>query len=317
MAGFTRILHWLKGPAGHPAESPVASEPDPTPQETGTPAQMPPSGVFSIPNYQLIRCIGKGAYGDVWIARNELGVCCAVKIVERKTFPDRSPFEREYRGILHYTPLSRTHHGLVQILHIGRDNDAGYFHYVMELADCQRNGRQIDPAAYLPRSLASDLDQRGRLTPREGLLLAFELTEALCYLHSRQLIHRDIKPSNIIYVNGMAKLADVGLVVHVAEARNDSKNLGTEGFVPPEGPGTPSADVYSLGKVLSEAVLGYTAAPPSGVGLSLGEIGEEWQPFREVILKAANEDQNLRHQSVAELQAELMQLSDLLERTQQ
>jgi serine/threonine protein kinase len=165
---------------------------------------------------------------------NELGVWYAVKIVERKTFSDRSPFEREYRGILHYTPLSRTHYGLVQILHVGRENDAGFFYYVMELADCQQHGRQINPDTYRPRTLASDLDQRGRLTPPEGLQLALELSEALCYLHSRQLIHRDVKPSNIIFVNGIAKLADVGLVVHVAEAKQDPKNLGTEGFVPPK-----------------------------------------------------------------------------------
>jgi eukaryotic-like serine/threonine-protein kinase len=274
--------------------------------------QRGPEGAPQIPNYQLFRRVGKGAYGDVWLAQNELGAWYAVKIVERATFTDRTPFEREYRGILHYTPLSRTHHGLVQILHIGRENDAGYFYYVMDLADCQHNARQIDPECYEPRSLASDLDRRGRLTPPEGFQLALELSEALCYLHSRQLIHRDVKPSNIIFVNGIAKLADVGLVVHVAEAKQDSKNLGTEGFVPPEGPGTPSADVYSLGKVLCEAVLGYTAAASDNAPLSLGDIGEEWQPFREVILKAANDDYTLRHQSMAELQADLVQLSDSL-----
>jgi hypothetical protein len=64
--------------------------------------------------------------------------------------------------------------------------------------------------------------------------------------------------------------------------------------------------------VLSEAVLGYTTPTPSGSGLSLGEIGEEWQPFRDVILKAAHDDHNLRHQSMAELQADLMRLNDFL-----
>lgn len=309
MAALARILDWLKGPTGHSSGVSIDAEEPPSGEGSSVAPAAPNAGLL-IPNYQLVRCIGKGAYGDVWLAFNELGVWYAVKIVERKTFSDRSPFEREYRGILHYTPLSRTHHGLVQILHVGRENSAGYFYYVMELADCQRHGRQIDPEHYLPRTLASDLDQRGRLTPPEGLQLALELSESLCYLHSRQLIHRDVKPSNIIFVNRIAKLADVGLVVHVAEAKRDPKNLGTEGFVPPEGPGTPLADVYSLGKVLSEAVLGYTTpAPPAG-GLSLGEIGEEWGPFREVILKAAHDDHTQRHQSMAEFQADLMQVSD-------
>jgi len=311
MAGLTRILDWLRRSAEtHDPEAIASSSAltDPLPESGATRNE---SG-FLIPNYQLIRCVGKGAYGDVWLARNELGAWYAVKIVERKTFTDRTPFEREYRGILHYTPLSRTHHGLVQILHIGRDNDAGYFYYAMDLADCQERGRQIDPEIYRPRTLASDLDRLGRLTPPAGLSLALELSEALCYLHSRQLIHRDVKPSNIVFVNGIAKLADVGLVVHVAEAKHDSKNLGTEGFVPPEGPGTPSADVYSLGRVLCEAVLGYAAAAAGTAPLSLGDIEPEWQPFREVILKAANDDHVRRHQSMAELQADLVGLSDSL-----
>jgi len=62
-------------------------------------------------------------------------------------------------------------------------------------------------------------------------------------------------------------------------------------------------------------VLGYTTAAPPSAELSLGEIDEEWRPFREVILKAANEDHQLRHQSVGELQAELMHLSDFLQRS--
>jgi NADPH:quinone reductase-like Zn-dependent oxidoreductase len=61
----------------------------------------------------------------------------------------------------------------------------------------------------------------------------------------------------------------------------------------------------------------HTTAAPSSAELSLGEIDEEWRPFREVILKAANEDHQQRHQSVDELQAELMLLSDLLERSAQ
>src|ERR1019366_3971741 len=67
------------------------------------------------------------------------------------------------------------------------------------------------------------------------------------------LVHRDIKPSNIIFVNGVPKLADIGLVAEVNEARSF---VGTEGFIPPEGPGTEQADVYGLGKVLYEASTG-------------------------------------------------------------
>src|SRR5260221_1402312 len=228
----------------------------------------PPTEASVIAGHQLLQFIGKGAYGEVWLARDEIGVYHAVKIIQRSTFPDKSPFEREYRGILHYTPLSRTHQSLVHILNVGRDRDAGFFYYVMELADCARHGRQIVPASYCARTLAHEMDTRGCLPVRECIQIGIDLAEGLRYLHGKQLIHRDIKPANIIFVNGIPKLADVGLVTHVAEARRDPKHLGTEGFIPPEGPGTTPADIYSLGRVLREASFGRadgnggTPAPP-------------------------------------------------------
>ena len=120
-----------------------------------------------IAGHELLRLIGQGAYGEVWLGRDELGVFHGVKIIYKRTFADRSPFEREYRGILQYTPISRTHHGLVPILHVGRENEAGYFYYVMELADCVYCGRAIDPSVYCARTLAHELDTRVRLTARE------------------------------------------------------------------------------------------------------------------------------------------------------
>lgn len=270
------------------------------------------SGAVQIPNYTLLSRIGHGAYGEVWLARGEIGTYHAVKLVHKHSFGDVSPFEREYRGILQYTPISRTHHGLVPILHVGRNNTAGYFYYVMELADCVRHGRQVVPDDYLARTLAHELDGRGRLPVRECLELGIELCEALRYLHSRQLIHRDIKPANIIYVNGMAKLADVGLVTHVAEARRDPKHLGTEGFTPPEGPGTPIADVYSLGKVLCEVAVG--PAGLQGMPVSLEGIEEpersQLTEALEVFFRVCHEDQALRLPNVEAVQLELVRLQE-------
>src|SRR5205823_14106789 len=65
------------------------------------------------------------------------------------------------------------------------------------------------------------------------------------------LIHRGIKPSNVICVTGEPKLADIGLV---ADANGTGSFVGTAGYIPPEGPGSPAADVYSLGKVLGEVL---------------------------------------------------------------
>jgi len=93
----------------------------------------------SVPDHELLRCIGRGAYGAVWLARNVMGTYRAVKIVHRHTFEDDKPFEREFEGIRKYEPISRSHEGLVQVLHVGRNDQVGCFYYVMELADATQS----------------------------------------------------------------------------------------------------------------------------------------------------------------------------------
>src|SRR5438552_16330465 len=95
---------------------------------------------------------------------------------------------------------------------------------------------------YTPRTLKLDLTRRGRLPFDECLDLALALTTALEHLHQNGLMHRDIKPANIIFVNGQPKLADIGLVVGIDATKSF---VGTEGYIPPEGPTTPQADIYS------------------------------------------------------------------------
>jgi serine/threonine protein kinase len=89
----------------------------------------------SIPDHELLYQIGTGAYGEVWLARNALGTLRAAKIVYRAQFNEDRPYDREFNGILKYEPVSRTHAGLIQVLHVGRNDRAGCFYYVMELAD--------------------------------------------------------------------------------------------------------------------------------------------------------------------------------------
>ena len=89
----------------------------------------------AVPDHTLLHRIGRGAYGEVWLARNALGTLRAVKVVYRAHFEDEHPYEREFNGILKYEPISRTHEGLVQVLHVGRNDAAGCFYYVMEVAD--------------------------------------------------------------------------------------------------------------------------------------------------------------------------------------
>src|ERR1044071_2259778 len=89
----------------------------------------------AVPDHELIRCIGRGSYGEVWLARNVMGYYRAVKIVYRSTFEHERPFEREYDGIRRFEPVSRTHPSQLAVLHVGRSPANHYFYYVMELAD--------------------------------------------------------------------------------------------------------------------------------------------------------------------------------------
>ena len=124
----------------------------------------------------------------------------------------------------------------------------------MELGDAATPGWELNPANYHPLDLAALCSaNHGRLPARECARIGAQLCDALHFLHSQDLAHRDIKPRNIIFVNGIPKLADIGLVTHVEAPLSF---VGTEGFVPPEGPGTPQADIYSLGKVLYEMSTG-------------------------------------------------------------
>src|SRR5688500_17674380 len=88
-----------------------------------------------IPDHVLLRPIGRGAYGEVWLARNVMGAPRAVKIIWRGQFESDRPYEREFAGIQRYEPVSRSADGLVHVLHVGRNDAEGYFYYVMELAD--------------------------------------------------------------------------------------------------------------------------------------------------------------------------------------
>ena len=149
----------------------------PSPWPTASPAVEP----SAIPDHELLCLIGRGAYGEVWMARNAIGTLRAAKIVYRQSFQRAEHFEREFKGLLKFEPISRSHDGLVDILQIGRRDDAGYFFYVMELADAARSDPHANvslktephpaaklvpppsPEAYTARTLRSELHQRGSL----------------------------------------------------------------------------------------------------------------------------------------------------------
>lgn len=255
-----------------------------------------------VPDHEIIRIIGKGAYGEVWLGRSLTGAYRAVKVVWREDFADDALFAQEFEGILNYEPIARDIIGLVHILHVGKHGgDNPYYYYVMELADDAYTGIHLDPDGYTPRTLQSDIRLYGkRAMPLDYVLeVGCQLSRALEALHAEGLTHRDVKPANIIFVNGRAKLADAGLV----STGNRRAFVGTEGYIPPEGPGSPRADVYALAKVLYEMVTGmdrlhFPALPDD---LPEGTSHRRWIQFNRLICRAA--EPNLGKGSITTAQA--------------
>jgi WD40 repeat protein len=247
-----------------------------------------------------------------------MGAPRAVKVVWRRQFDSERPYEREFAGIQRYEPVSRSADGLVHVLHVGRNDAEGYFYYVMELADAVDPSLETSaspgatsapadvtpPGAYQPRTLRSDLRRLGRLPVADCVRFALDVVSGLAQLHRQGLVHRDVKPGNIIYVHGRAKLADIGLVSARGEGRTF---VGTEGYIPPEGPGSPSADLYALGIALYEASTGFPPErfPDVPTEWLADQAGDDALEFHEVILKACEGERERRYQSAEAMQADL------------
>src|SRR6266498_3234920 len=119
---------------------------DPAPTPSSDNRSVPPESSTPpcVPDYGLLRCIGRGSYCEVLLARHAAGMFRAVKVVYRKTFEHDRPFERELSGIQKFEPISRSHPSQVSILQVGRNEQAGYFYYVMELADDAAENPKIE-----------------------------------------------------------------------------------------------------------------------------------------------------------------------------
>jgi len=179
----------------------------------------------------LLRVIGRGAYGEIWMARTVTGAFRAVKVVYRSTFESERAFLREFEGCQRSSPF------LARMPALSTSCTSDVLPSISITAWSWRTiiGRAQDRYWQLrTATLKTDLSRHKRLSADESIQLGLSLTEALEALHKRGLTHRDIKPSNIIFSESMPKLADIGLVA----ASGQRSFVGTEGYIPPEGPGT-------------------------------------------------------------------------------
>jgi serine/threonine-protein kinase len=209
-------------------------------------------------NYLLVRKLGGGGMGDVFLARHRLlKRPCAVKLIRTERAGDATFAARFEREVAATTRLN--HPCAVQVYDYGRTAD-GHFYYVMEYL----------PGLTLDEVVAAD----GPLPPGRAVHILRQVCGALRAAHLLGLVHRDIKPGNIMACRfedraDVVKLLDFGLVFDAESAEDQRLTqvggiLGTPAYMSPEQargePGLePASDLYSLGAV---AYFLLTGRPP-------------------------------------------------------
>ena len=262
------------------------------------PSPEPPAG------YSLVREIGSGGFGSVWLARSQTGLWRAVKVVASASPDDRDMFRRELAGITRFQAATLGQPTQLAILHVEVDDSQGLLRYVMELADDASGEAAFDPESYVPLTLKELRHRRGRLPVAEVARIGVHVARGLAFLHSKGLLHRDVKPSNVIMVGGVPKLSDLGLVTSSETAVTQ---VGTQGYVAPEGPGTPAADLYSLGLVLYELATDQSPGnfPCLPTQAASWHDAADFASLNDILLRACSRDPALRHASASDLADDL------------
>lgn len=256
-----------------------------------------------IPDLDLIRPIGEGGFGQVWLGVNRTtGQPRAVKLIPRKRSGSKDPAGREIISLTRLEANVRCRHpNLLVIHHVGQT--AEHLFYVMDLADDASGRPGSADADYLPATLRSRL-QGGPLPAAECVRCARQLLAALACLHEAGMVHRDVKPANCVFVGGELRLADFGLLT---ESDVETSRLGTQPYMPPDGCMDVRADVYAAGLVIYEM---YTGLPPERFP-SLGEAAERVAAdpavaaLNRLVLRACDPDPQKRFRDAGEMLAAL------------
>lgn len=259
-------------------------------------------GLFVYP-----KSIGAGAYGEVWLARDDADRLLAVKVVRLSRFSRPQAFQREFDGVSHFSALP-AHPALISVLRAEIAPSGEFYFYTMTAADDLELGRSIRPGTYRPKTLRAVLREQAPLGLRECLTLALRLLDAIDHLHRHRLVHRDIKPSNILYLHNEPCLADIGLIcISRVSDGIGVRRMGTPAYMPPEGNGTPSSDLYALGMVLSEC-FSLTDTPSNSAGREVARADPR-KAFQSVIAKSIDTHEPRRYQSALKMLGDLQAIA--------
>jgi len=253
-----------------------------------------------IDGYRLIRPIGRGGFGTVWLCQVEAtGEFKALKILPAS---DAVQLERELAALIRYRAVSAQIQSpnLLPIEHVNRTEN-GLF-YSMPLADGIGDSKINDPA-WQPKTLAALIRDRrvasSWFSPDEIQSTLAPLIAAAQALSAAGVVHRDIKPENILFIEGRPCLGDVSLLTNGNEALTQR---GTPGYAAPrwylESGGNP--DMWGLSATLYGMITGNPPDklgrasylwPPQGVESVEKRV---WNRFHQIIFRGTAEKESNR-----------------------
>jgi hypothetical protein len=273
--------------ASDPTAGPKRPAPAPPPLETIA---------RHFPQLEILELLGCGGMGAVYKARQrEIDRLVALKILPSEAASDPGFAERFTREARALARLS--HPNIVALYEFGHVDGLHYF--IMEFVD----GLSL-----------RQLEQAGRLSPREALQIIPQICEALQFAHDEGIVHRDIKPENVLLdKKGRVKIADFGLARILGHEPEDFRLtrarevMGTPHYMAPEQVEKPQsvdhrADIYSLGVVFYEMLTGE---------LPLGRFAPPSQKVHvdvrldEVVLRALEKEPERRYQQASQVKTDM------------
>ncbi|WP_300015641.1 serine/threonine-protein kinase [Pseudonocardia sp.] len=245
--------------SARPPEPPVVPQPGPAPIPNPTlvaPAGFLGSGTASGTRFQLVRRLGEGGFGKVWLAHDaKLGHQVALKAAHA---PDA---ETEQRLRREATALGAVRHPHCVRIHelVDSRSDPGL---------AELDGMVIVMEYVEGQSLGELVRGRGVLDDIAAARVWASVAGALDAAHQMGVMHRDVKPGNVVVdPSGLAHLIDFGIARRTGDATLTMAGfvLGTPDFLAPEVAGgqraTPSSDAWQLAATIAYALTGH---PPRG-----------------------------------------------------